>query len=61
MQKSLKLLEYEGIQIQNIDMGIAMCHFEFAAKELNLSGEWIVSKPELDAGKFKYIITWRII
>ncbi len=49
----------EGIKIQNIDMGIAMCHFEFAAKELNLPGQWVVSEPELDGGKFKYIVTWK--
>ncbi len=49
----------EGIKIQNIDMGIAMCHFEFAAKELNLSGQWVVSEPKLDSGKLRYVVTWK--
>ncbi|MEW5785161.1 MAG: nitroreductase family protein [Bacillota bacterium] len=28
------------IRIQNIDMGIAMCHFALAAKQLGLTGRW---------------------
>lgn len=28
------------IRIQNIDMGIAMCHFELAARERGLAGRW---------------------
>lgn len=49
---------FSGIKIQNIDMGIAMCHFELAAKELGITGQWIKSKPEIQAGKLKYIVTW---
>lgn len=33
-----------GFNIQKIDMGIAMCHFEMTAKELGLLGAW--SFPE---------------
>lgn len=49
---------FSGIKIQNIDMGIAMCHFELAAKELGITGQWIKAKPEVQAGKLKYIVTW---
>lgn len=47
------------IKIQNIDMGIAMCHFELAAKELSIDGEWSKSKPSINAGKLIYIATWK--
>lgn len=50
---------FSGIKIQNIDMGIAMCHFELAARELEITGQWIKSKPEIQAGKLKYIVTWK--
>lgn len=50
---------FSGIKIQNIDMGIAMCHFDLAARELGITGQWIKSKPELQAGKLKYIVTWK--
>lgn len=46
------------IKIQNIDMGIAMCHFELSANELSIKGEWIKEDPKIDCGKLKYIATW---
>ncbi len=46
------------IKLQNIDMGIAMCHFELAANELSIKGEWTKTEPLLNAGKLKYIATW---
>ncbi len=44
---------------QNIDMGIAMCHFELAARELGFTGEWVVSDPGIEAGGREYIATWK--
>lgn len=46
------------IKVQNIDMGIAICHFESVARELGLEGSWEANKPSLDAGGLKYIISW---
>lgn len=33
--------------LQRIDIGIAMCHFELTARELGLAGEWQISDPEI--------------
>jgi hypothetical protein len=33
--------------LQRLDMGIAMCHFELAADELGLRGRWIVQEPAI--------------
>ena len=46
--------------LQRLDMGIAMCHFELTAKELGLKGKWVVEE-ELD--KYpnplaEYIVSW---
>jgi len=47
--------------LQRVDVGIAMCHFELAVREMGLSGEWTrfeqtIEKPnELT----EYIITWQ--
>jgi len=48
----------KGIKIQNIDIGIAMCHFELAAQELGLKGFWETNKPALSAGNLLYIASW---
>jgi len=46
------------IDLQRVDMGIAMCHFELAVKEIGLTGRWVVAKPDLEAGNAEYILTW---
>ena len=46
--------------MQRIDMGIAMCHFELTARELGLTGEWGKLDPGLDLpDEFtEYSTTW---
>lgn len=45
--------------LQMIDMGIAMAHFELAAKELDLPGEWEVRDPEIPSSiERNYIVSW---
>lgn len=48
--------------LQRVDMGIAMCHFESAALGLGLKGSWIVDKPSLlqSDGNPEYIVTWKV-
>jgi hypothetical protein len=46
--------------LQRVDMGIAMCHFELAAREYGLQGEWIrrAPAPLPRAGAAEYAVTW---
>ena len=47
--------------LQRLDMGIAMCHFESTAKELGLKGKWVAEK-DLDknpAVLTEYILSWK--
>ncbi len=46
--------------LQRVDMGIAMCHFQLTAEELGLSGMWQVRPPEhlaADAA-LVYVASW---
>jgi nitroreductase len=47
--------------LQRVDMGIAMCHFELAARELGLTGQWVLEKPQigLPGPATEYTATWR--
>jgi nitroreductase len=45
-------------QIQNIDMGIAMCNFELSAVEIGLVGQWEDRRPDLHVGDMEYIVSW---
>ena len=39
---------YTVADLQRIDMGISMCHFELSAREIGLQGEWLVDEPRID-------------
>jgi nitroreductase len=50
-----------GFNIQKIDMGIAMCHFEMTAIEAELKGNWLVKAQSPFIGQTKdleYIVSW---
>jgi hypothetical protein len=44
-----------------IDMGIALCHFELAAREEGLEGSWAFNQPAAAAvpENFKFIAAWQ--
>ena len=46
--------------LQRIDMGIAMCHFEMAARALSLGGGWAEADivPEPPPKRCEYIVSW---
>jgi hypothetical protein len=46
------------INLQNVDLGIAMCHFELSAKELGLKGDWNINDPQIKSGDMEYIASW---
>jgi len=45
--------------LQRVDMGIAMCHFEWVAQEKGLAGSWVVEEPTVAAGAREYTVTWK--
>ena len=59
-QKENKLYHriLRGVKLQNIDMGIAMCHFELTAQELGLKGKWEIKDPQIPDAGLNYILTW---
>jgi hypothetical protein len=49
------------VDLQRIDLGIAMCHFQLSAQELGLSGEWRSEEPVLPdtPTNFEYIVSFK--
>jgi nitroreductase len=47
--------------VQRIDLGIVMCHFEMAARELGLEGTWELADPGIGRPDdlTEYTATWR--
>ncbi len=48
----------KDINLQNVDMGIAMCHFELSANELGFTGDWNVNNPQIKSDDMEYIVSW---
>lgn len=48
-----------GVDLQRIDLGIAMSHLEFTAQELGLSGGWRDEDPGITSpARTEYVVTW---
>ena len=47
--------------LQRVDLGIAMCHFELVARECGQAGRWLVDDPglTLPGPGIEYTATWR--
>jgi hypothetical protein len=48
------------MDIQRIDMGIAMCHFETSCREAGIAGAWAVNPPQGInlPPRTSYVATW---
>ena len=46
--------------LQRVDLGIAMCHFELVAREHGLAGIWVARDPglQLPGKDAEYVATW---
>ncbi|MBF0119128.1 MAG: nitroreductase [Desulfobacterales bacterium] len=51
---------FKTVDLQRIDMGIAMCHFELSAKEMNLEGKWEIITPQRtnQLRDNEYLVSW---
>jgi nitroreductase len=52
---------WTAADMQRLDMGIAMCHFELTTQELGLEGGWVQDEPAiaLRDDLIEYTLTWR--
>ena len=58
-QKTKGYAKEETGDIQKVDLGIAMCHFEIAAKELGMDGTFVKNDPCIDTpNNTEYIISF---
>ncbi|ACB85135.1 nitroreductase family protein [Natranaerobius thermophilus] len=61
LEYSKLINKVSGYDIQKIDLGIAMCHFELAAVQEGLSGKWMIdgTRPKIEGTEnFHYITSW---
>jgi hypothetical protein len=59
--REMAVAKFTGIaDMQRIDMGIAMCHFELTALDSGLKGKWEINEPEIEKPDTltSYVVTW---
>lgn len=60
LKRTLGYNKFNGkMDLQLVDIGISMCHFELSAREKGLAGKWEVARPDLGMGDAEYIATWK--
>jgi nitroreductase len=48
-----------GSDLQRVDIGIAMCHFELTARELGLEGRWAPAGADVTGlGSAEHVVSW---
>lgn len=50
---------FGAVDIQMLDIGIAMCHFELSAKHLDMKGQWYREDPSGTIFDWEYIISYK--
>ena len=53
--------KFDGMDLQKIDMGIAMAHFELSCDSQQLKGTWTTHNPGIPDQNAEYIISWQIV
>lgn len=48
-----------GVYIQDIDLGIAMHHFELTLRELGIGGRWKIKENVIQINSLDYIASWQ--
>ena len=49
-----------NVSLQEIDMGIAMCHFELTIREAGLTGSWRIDDSAPPVKSWEYSASWQI-
>ena len=49
------------MDMQKIDMGIALCHFDLMCQDLGIPMEFIMKDPQISSQGLEYIASYRLM
>jgi len=53
---------FPEIDLQRVDLGIAICHFELTARELSMTGSWKYLQTDIhQSDELEYITSWKAV
>ncbi len=59
LSRAIGYRHLRDVSLQEIDMGIAMCHFDLTVKELGLAGSWRQDDAASKIKSWEYIASWQ--
>jgi hypothetical protein len=59
LSRTIGYRKLRDVSLQEIDMGIAMCHFELTVAELGLTGKWRQNETAPEIKPWEYITDWQ--
>lgn len=59
LQRTTASKVYERKHLQQIDIGIAMCHFDLALRDSHIGGEWRIDDPGITSPQAEYVASWK--
>lgn len=51
---------YESMGMHELDLGIAMAHFELTSQKNGLAGSWVIHSEAKAVEDLQYMISWKI-
>lgn len=61
LSRSAGYRHLRDVSLQEIDIGIALCHFDLTVKELGLAGSWRQEEPPIGIKSWEYVATWQAV
>lgn len=59
LSRSFGYRQLRDVSLQEIDMGITMCHFDLTVRELGIKGKWQQDEPAGQIKSLEYVATWQ--
>jgi hypothetical protein len=59
ISRAMGYRKLRDVSLQDVDLGIAMCHFELTIKDLGLKGSWRREDTAPQVKSLEYVVSWR--
>ena len=59
LERSPKYKMMGLVSLQDVDMGIAMCHFDLTLQEMSIKGKWLVGSNHPKEKSLDYVASWQ--
>ncbi len=60
LERSLQYKMLGIVHLQDMDLGIAMSHFDLTLQESGIKGKWLVDPNHPKEKSLEYIISWQV-